>query len=90
VKTYLECVPCIVKQAISTLRVSGCSDKTERKVNAEVLKRLKNIDYGLSPAANSEIAYVTFREIAGIEDPYYDLKRKYNRLALDVYPELEK
>jgi uncharacterized protein with ATP-grasp and redox domains len=90
VKTYLECVPCIVKQAISTLRVSGCSDKTERKVIAEVLKRLKNIDYGLSPAANSEIAYVTFREIAGIEDPYYDLKRKYNRLALDVYPELEK
>jgi uncharacterized protein with ATP-grasp and redox domains len=90
VKTYLECVPCIIKQAISTLRISGCSDKTGRKVIAEVIKRLKNIDYDLSPAANSEIAYVAFREITGIKDPYNDLKRKYNRLALNVYPELEK
>jgi uncharacterized protein with ATP-grasp and redox domains len=90
VKTYLECVPCIIKQAISTLRISSCSGKTSRKVIAEVLKRLKNIDYNLSPAANSDIAYIVFREMTGIKDPYYDLKRKYNRLALDAYPELEK
>jgi len=90
VKTYLGCVPCIVRQAINTLNVSGCSDKTSRKVISEVLQRLKNIDYGLSPAANSDIAYIVFREITGIKDPYCDLKRKYNRLALDVYPELEK
>lgn len=89
-KTYLECVPCIIKQAINTLRISGCSDKTGGKVLTEVLKRLKNIDYNLSPAANSDVAYVVFREMTGIKDPYYGLKRKYNRLALDVYPELEK
>jgi uncharacterized protein with ATP-grasp and redox domains len=90
VKTYLECVPCIIKQAINTLRISGSSDETGRKVIAEVLRRVKNIDYGLSPAANSDIAYIVFSEVTGIKDPYYDLKRKYNRLALDIYPELEK
>jgi hypothetical protein len=90
VKTYLECIPCVLKQGINTLRVSGCSDKTGRKVITEVLKRLKKVDYGLSPAANSGIAYVVFSAITGIKDPYYDLKRKYSRLALDVYHELEK
>jgi uncharacterized protein with ATP-grasp and redox domains len=90
VKTYLECVPCIIKQAINTVRISGSSDKTGRKVVEEVMRRVKNIDYGLSPAANSDIAYFVFNEITGIKDPYYDLKRKYNRLALDVYPKLEK
>ncbi len=89
-KTYLECVPCIIKQAINTLRISGCSNRTGREVLTEVLQRLKNIDYDLSPAANSDIAYIVFREMTGIKDPYYGLKRKYNRLALDVYPELEK
>ncbi|GAH46762.1 unnamed protein product, partial [marine sediment metagenome] len=34
--------------------------------------------------------YIVFREVTGIKDPYYDLKRKYNRLALDIYPKLEK
>ena len=89
-KTYLECVPCIIKQVINTLKISGCSNELGRKVISEVLHKLKNIDYRRSPAANSDIAYTVFKEVTGIKDPYYDLKRKYNRLALDIYPELKK
>lgn len=89
-KTYLECVPCIIKQITNTLKISSCSDKISRKVIFRVLKKLENIDYNLSPAANSDIAYIVFREVTGIKDPYYDLKRRYNRLALKIYPELEK
>lgn len=89
-KTNLECVPCIIKQAINTLKISGCSNKLSKKVVSELLQKLENIDYDLSPAANSDIGYIVFREVTGIKDPYYDLKRKYNRLALDIYPKLEK
>jgi len=83
-------VPCIIKQVINTLKISGCSNELGRKVISEVLHKLKNIDYRRSPAANSDIAYTVFKEVTGIKDPYYDLKRKYNRLALDIYPELKK
>ncbi|GAJ11430.1 unnamed protein product, partial [marine sediment metagenome] len=89
-KTDLECVPCIIKQTINTLKISGCSNKLSKKVVSELLQKLENIDYDLSPAANSDIGYIVFREVTGIKDPYYDLKRKYNRLALDIYPKLEK
>ncbi|GAI12306.1 unnamed protein product, partial [marine sediment metagenome] len=34
--------------------------------------------------------YTVFREVTGIKDPYYKIKRKYNRSALDIYPRLEK
>ncbi len=89
-KTDLECVPCIIKQTINTLKISGCSNKLSKKVVSELLQKLENIDYDLSPAANSDIGYIVFREVTGIKDPYYYLKRKYNRLALDIYPKLEK
>jgi len=79
-----------MKQVINTLKISGCSNKVSRKVILRELQKLENIDYDLSPAANSDIAYIVFREVTGIKDPYYDLKRKYNSLALDIYPELEK
>ena len=89
-KTELECVPCIIKQTINTVKVSGCSDKLSKKVVSELLQKLENIDYDLSPAANSDIGYIVFREVTGIKDPYYRIKRKYNKSALDIYPELEK
>ncbi len=89
-KTYLDCVPCIIRQIINTLRISGCSDEIGRKVIFELIKKLENIDYNRSPAANSDIAYIIFRNVTGIKDPYYDLKRRYNRRALEIYPELEK
>lgn len=89
-KTYLDCVPCIIRQIINTLGISGCSDEIGRKVTLELIKKLENIDYSRTPAANSDIAYIVFRDITGIKDPYYELKRRYNRLALEIYPELEK
>ena len=89
-KTYLGCEPCILKQLINTLKISGCNNKISKKMISRVIKSLENIDYDRTPAANSGIVYTIFREVTGIKDPYYDLKRKYNRMALDIYPELER
>jgi uncharacterized protein with ATP-grasp and redox domains len=89
-KSGLECTPCIIRQTLNTLRVSDCDDKISEKVIREVLKKLKKIDYDRSPAYNSDIAYHTFSDITGIEDPYHDVKIKYNKAAMKLYSKLEK
>jgi len=87
-KTDLECIPCIVRQTLNTLKDSGCDDKISGKVIREVLKKLQEINYNKSPAYNSDMAYHTFSQITGIDDPYYDVKIKYNKGAMKLYPKL--
>ncbi len=89
-KTYIECIPCTLSQCINTLDVSGVSEDLKEKTISRLLERLKGLDYNLPPAYNSDLAYETCKEITKVEDPYYNLKRKYNRLALEIYPELVK
>jgi len=55
----------------------------------ELLNNLSKIDYDLSPAYNSDIAYSISRGLAGIKDPYYKLKKECNKLALQIYPRLK-
>jgi len=88
-KTDLECTPCIIRQTLNTLKVCDCDSKISEEVIREVLKKLKKIDYDDSPACNSNIAYHTFSDITGIDDPYHDVKIKYNKVAMKLYSKLE-
>jgi len=87
-KTDLECTPCIIRQTLNTLKVYDCDDKISGKVIREVLKKLQKIDYNKSPAYNSNMAYHTFSQITGIDDPYHDVKIKYNKGVMKLYPRL--
>lgn len=87
-KTHIECIPCNIEQCINTLNISGVSEKLKRKTVAVLLDRLKDMDYSLPPAYNSDVAYRVCREVTGIEDPYLKLKQECNQRALDIYPQL--
>jgi damage-control phosphatase, subfamily I len=88
-KTDVECIPCIIGQCINTLDIIGCSEKLRREAVKRLLNNLSEVDYEFSPAYNTDIAYAVAREVTGVKDPYYDLKKKYNRLALEFYPGLK-
>lgn len=88
-KTDLECIPCIINQCITTLNLTGCRENLKKEAVKRLLSRLSEIDYMLPPAYNSDLAYIVSQEITGVKDPYYDLKKKYNRAAMDIYPRLK-
>jgi len=88
-KTDLECVPCIIKQCINTLNLTKCSENIKRKAIKGLLNDLEKIDYDLSPAYNSDIAYIASRKFTGVKDPYYKLKEESNKAALEIYPKLK-
>jgi damage-control phosphatase, subfamily I len=89
-KTYFECIPCIINQAIITLELCGSSRDLRKKVISSLLQELKNIDYNLSPSENTDIAYWLISKYTGINDPYLSMKKDHNIAALKLYPELEK
>jgi len=89
-KTYFECIPCIINQAIITLELCGSSRDLRKKVISCLLKELENIDYSLSPSENTDVAYELVSKYTGIIDPYLDMKKEHNETALKLYPELEK
>ncbi len=88
-KTDLECMLCIVRQAFSALEIAEASEKQSTEVLRELFKRLADIDLDDTPAANSNEVYKIVARVTGIKDPYKDVKRKYNTAALKLYPKLE-
>lgn len=88
-KTYLDCIPCIVKQALRTAKLATNDPKIQHDVIDAVLKEIHAISLEKSPADNSNLAYHIAERLTGISDPYYALKKEYNQIALSMYPTLK-
>lgn len=88
-KTKVECFPCFLNQVISAVkRVYNDEDKKIFVVK-ESAKILPKLSYEDSPAYNTYLVLKRAYEILGNSDPYYQEKRKYNKIALSLYPILK-
>ncbi len=88
-KTEMECMPCLIKQALNVISLSKCKADMGERVIREVLARLSKINFDLDPAFSANIVYHTFKKVTGIKDPFAGLKKKYNKFAFELYPGLE-
>ena len=85
------CVPCFVRQALTTAQMVTEDEKVHERVLREVLRQMAGrVDLSLSPAHLSTWAARIASEVMGVEDPYLDVKREFNRLGLRMYPKLRK
>jgi len=89
-KTYLDCIPCFFKQALSAAREAGADEVQQKKILDEISLAVPEISYSLSPPYMSRIVYGTIRKITGVADPFKKEKTKSNKLALKLYPQLKK
>ena len=88
-KTYLDCVPCIIRQALDSVRMTVDNEKIHGKVLHKVLELGSKMDFSQSPPAMAQKVHRFIREITGVEDPYLEVKNRFNKLALQMYPELK-
>lgn len=85
-KTYLDCLPCFLRQTVEAGRfISADTDMHEAMVRA-ALEVLSEIDFRQSPPAMSRLLYRRIAEITGIPDPYADIKKRFNMFAIELYP----
>ena len=88
-KTYLDCIPCFFKQALTAARGAGANESQQKKILDEISKSVPKISFSLSPPYMSRIVYGTIRKITGVIDPFKKEKIESNKLVLKLYPQLK-
>lgn len=89
-KAKPACIPCYLKQALSAAREVTDDPLRQREVLNEVAKILPSLSLDATPAENSTYALWQAHRLLGRKDPFAEKKRYYNRLALDMYPQLKR
>ena len=88
-KTYLDCVPCFVRQVFDSVKMTTEDKQIQEKVLREALFLASTMDMDQSPPAMAQKIHRFIREITGVQDPYLKVKERFNRYALKMYPELK-
>lgn len=82
-KTSLDCLHCYLKQSLRVARLQGCSEDVQHKVVQQVAALIPDLDLEETPPANAIAVYDTISRVTGVADPFLEVKRKENGLALE-------
>jgi len=88
-KTYLDCIPCFMDQALRAGRISGMEEADIKKLLDETGCMIKDLPLESSPPATGDLIYRKIYEISGVNDPYKQIKKENIAEALKLYPGLK-
>ena len=89
-KTFLDCLPCMMDQALRAGRIATDDERIIKKLLDTVGAMMKDIPLEHTPPETGEIIYRKVKEITGVTDPYKEVKKANIEEALSLYPELKK
>jgi uncharacterized protein with ATP-grasp and redox domains len=89
-ETYLECIPCFVRQALEAGRMATDDRAKQEAVLRRTLRLASEMDMGESPPRMGQKIHRIIKEITGNPDPYRAVKAQYNQFALNLYPGLKR
>lgn len=89
-KTYLDCIPCFIGQALRAGRIATNDEKKIKELLDNVCSMMKDIPMDNTPPETGNIIYRKVREITGVTDPYKKIKKTNIEEVLSIYPELKK
>ena len=88
-KASLECLECVVRQALRAARMASDDPAVHRQVINAAVADIPEMDLNQSPAVLSLKLYQYAQDYAGNSDPYKEIKCEQNAMALAFEPELE-
>jgi len=88
-KTYLDCIPCFVKQALRAGRMATDNDVEIKALMDRIGCRIKDISLGDTPPEMGVIIYDEIHKITGIDDPFKKEKKEHIDEAKRLYPFLK-
>ncbi|MCP4712145.1 MAG: DUF89 family protein [Planctomycetes bacterium] len=89
-KTYFDCIPCFLEQALKVSRFVCDDQKVHEQVLRDVLQACLRLEYHHPPPVMGRYIHQAIRRLTGIEDPYRDIKDRFNQMALNDYGRLKK
>jgi len=85
---FLDCIPCFIRQALDSARLVTDDEQIHEQVVREVLRLAADLDMSQSPPAIGQQIHRLIRKLIGNNDPYHELKQRFNRLAMRMCIEL--
>lgn len=86
--TYLDCVPCILRQSLEAARNVTPDVVVHERIVREALRVAADLDLDQPPPIVGQAIHRRLRELTGVKDPYLAAKRRFNDLALAALPGL--
>lgn len=88
-KTYLDCIPCMMQQALRAGRIATNDEKKIKRLLDVVGEMIKDIPMEKTPPEMGNIIHQQIRKIIGVNDPYKKIKDLNISEVKSLYPELK-
>jgi uncharacterized protein with ATP-grasp and redox domains len=85
-KTNLDCVPCLLRQAREAIALSGIETGRGLEILRQVLRLMAQLDWTRPPPVLSQQLHRRIRQLTGSPDPYAAVKERMNQRATELYP----
>jgi uncharacterized protein with ATP-grasp and redox domains len=89
VKTYLDCYPCFLRQALEAARIGRADEQRQHLVLDRTLETLRLIEPWRTPPEIADQIHRIVRQTVGNGDPYRAAKETSTGHALALYPRLK-
>jgi uncharacterized protein with ATP-grasp and redox domains len=83
-KTFLDCVPCLIRQALHSARSTTDDGRIHEAIVRATLETIAVMDFAQPPVAMAQRIHRQIRAATGNADPYAPDKRRLNDMALGV------
>jgi len=87
-KTYLECIPCFLRQALEAAKLAGAEKNVQKEILDEVACALPDFSLSVTPPERARTVYGIVDRHTGNGDSYLELKKNSNMMAQELYPSL--
>jgi len=89
-RSTLDCLPCFVRQALTSARAAGADPDLHEQAVRGALELLHTQDLDTSPPAVAQRMHRHIRELAGDRDPFAAMKRRADETMLRLLPDLRR
>jgi uncharacterized protein with ATP-grasp and redox domains len=88
VKIHLECIPCLLRQAVDATKMSSIDLDIQERTLREVINYLSNTQWDKTTPELATSVHRIIKKATCNADPYCQLKKEYTLAALELYPKL--
>ena len=85
-RIFLDCIPCITRQALDAARMGSDDPAVHERVMRRVMEEASRLSFNHSPPHMGRVIHRIVREESGDPDPYARVKKEFNELALAFLP----
>ncbi len=87
-KLQLKCMPCYINQVVQAAELLGLDPDTKAEMLREALQAAAGFKWGEHAFYTYDLVQEVIRKYSPDQDPYRDLKKKFNQICLDLEDEV--